>query len=568
MRGIAIAAAVALLALLAGPAGIARADSAAELDCSALKLVPVVADGRAEPLDTYARQFARVIAGEESCGGRDYMQIFALFLFDPLKAQEEPLVLVESAALRKAIGFPADRTHFSALEIVQNDRIAMLFQSQPRTYEAAALQGEAWALTALVSSVLQRVDGLLIVPPLPGLDKWQTLSEINDSKDPRHVAVMDGYRAMAEAWKNHDATAFKEAAARFKAALRAVNPAAEPPANKMLLEATYNDARLFEKAWLTYLVGLAMAAALFFLARRRLTWIPLIMVFIGAMLHTAGLCARTFIAGRAPVGDMYESMVFAAWVVVIIGMFATALRREVYFTWCGAALSGALLLGAGFLPGGTTVSALSPVLMNDFWLSAHVAVVLAGFAALGLASAAGHYGWWIYICRPSSEWRLKPISDGIYRVMQAGVVLLAAGTIMGALWADQAWGRLWGWDSKEVWALAVILLYMIILHARKGAFLREFGLVIGSIWGFVAALMAWYGVNYILRTGRHSYGQGQGGETAAVIVLGAETLITLSAMLLRSARIAAALRAQAEAQKAAESARKKAEESNEENQDN
>ena len=106
----------------------------------------------------------------------------------------------------------------------------------------------------------------------------------------------------------------------------------------------------------------------------------------------------------------------------------------------------------------------------------------------------------------------------IYKSIQVTVVLLAAGTILGALWADVSWGRFWGWDPKEVWALISLLVYMFILHGRYAGWFGNFGLSVGAVLGTMAIVMAWYGVNYILPGGLHSYGEGTGGQQEVFIV--------------------------------------------------
>jgi len=103
------------------------------------------------------------------------------------------------------------------------------------------------------------------------------------------------------------------------------------------------------------------------------------------------------------------------------------------------------------------------------------------------------------------------VSGFIYRAMQAGTLLLAAGTLLGGVWASYSWGRFWGWDPKETWALIALLTYLAILHGRFLGWIRDFGLAVGALLGGLTVLMAWYGVNFILGTGLHSYGFGSGG---------------------------------------------------------
>ena len=121
---------------------------------------------------------------------------------------------------------------------------------------------------------------------------------------------------------------------------------------------------------------------------------------------------------------------------------------------------------------------------------------------------------------------VKPLSNFIYRAMQVGVLLIAAGTILGGVWADYSWGRFWGWDPKEVWALITLLVYLIPLHGRFAGWVSTFGLVVASVVCFLSVIMAWYGVNFVLGVGLHSYGFVEGGSQGimSVIIMGVLSL--------------------------------------------
>jgi cytochrome c biogenesis factor len=117
----------------------------------------------------------------------------------------------------------------------------------------------------------------------------------------------------------------------------------------------------------------------------------------------------------------------------------------------------------------------------------------------------------VYLFRPEHREQQQSLNLFIYRAIQIGVVLLAAGTILGGVWANQSWGRFWGWDPKEVWALIALLGYLALLHGRFTGWVKGFGLTIGAIVAYLLVLMAWYGVNFILGVGLHSYGFSSGG---------------------------------------------------------
>lgn len=181
------------------------------------------------------------------------------------------------------------------------------------------------------------------------------------------------------------------------------------------------------------------------------------------------------------------------------------------------------------------INPLMPVLRDNFWLTMHVLTITASYGAGAVAWGLGNLALGYYLFgryrdpveidnvlpegrRPAAAFlsrRPPEVCDTLgtfnYKSMQVAVLLLAAGTILGGLWADVSWGRFWGWDSKEVWALVSLLIYLAILHGRYAGMFGNFGLAVGSVFGATAILMAWYGVNYVLGSGLHSYGEGVGG---------------------------------------------------------
>lgn len=221
-----------------------------------------------------------------------------------------------------------------------------------------------------------------------------------------------------------------------------------------------------------------------------------------------------------------------------------ALFEQTYARWpfCLAAtfiafFGSALASFAPVLDG--RFSPLQPVLRDNFWLLIHVLTIVASYGAGALAWGVANIALGFYLFgtyrrqelhavaghRPAADIGEATLAAGkrppeqaavlsgyVYKAMQVAVVLLAAGTILGALWADVAWGRFWGWDPKEVWALISLLVYLAILHGRYAGMFGNFGLCVGSVLGFSAIVMSWYGVNFVLGVGLHSYGFGQGGQ--------------------------------------------------------
>ena len=166
-----------------------------------------------------------------------------------------------------------------------------------------------------------------------------------------------------------------------------------------------------------------------------------------------------------------------------------------------------------------SIEPLQPVLRDNFWLSTHVLTETASYGAFALAMGFGHLLLARYILDPWAARREHALHFWLYRVLQLGVLLLAVGTILGAVWANYSWGRYWGWDPKETWAFITFLCYIVAIHGRIAGWWGQFGLAVASVGGFAAVVMAWYGVNFWLGKGLHSYGRGVGGEGYVVAFL-------------------------------------------------
>ncbi len=248
-----------------------------------------------------------------------------------------------------------------------------------------------------------------------------------------------------------------------------------------------------------------------FLNRLPFTWILLLLygtsLFLPFLLpyalivHTLFLIARAYILERPFVSNMAESLLYVSWVVVSIGLFFGSRKRP--FSWRLVSLGACFLIGAFIWMGlHEGLEVVQAVLDSSFWLSTHVLIVCTSYALFLLASLFGHAA----LIAPKRAWLLSPMKITLF----SGVVTLILGTLLGGIWASQSWGRFWDWDPKESWAFICICLYLIALHAYHYGKLTERGLAYFSVLGFLFVAFTWYGVNYILGTGLHSYGFGEG----------------------------------------------------------
>jgi cytochrome c-type biogenesis protein CcsB len=241
----------------------------------------------------------------------------------------------------------------------------------------------------------------------------------------------------------------------------------------------------------------------------------LILFFSGMTFLTqlSLLALRVYISGRAPITNMYETVLFSGFGCLTLSLIIGHIKKEKVFLFIGIGYNILTLLMINFADGmlNEQISPLVPVLRDNFWLSTHVTTIIMSYGALAMS--------WILsnaiLIRKSffnlSKEDEKYLSQKVYTCLKFGTILLAAGVILGGVWADYSWGRFWGWDPKETWSLIVLCIYMAIIHGKNTSWIsleRFIPLVAGA---FMSVMMAWFGVNYILASGLHSYGFSEGG---------------------------------------------------------
>jgi cytochrome c-type biogenesis protein CcsB len=287
-----------------------------------------------------------------------------------------------------------------------------------------------------------------------------------------------------------------------------------PSEIKMNLEVAYNHWMPFRYAWILMLVA-ALAMLLHLGSRWQMFYRSSLACYgLGMIALFIGFSIRVIISGRAPVTNMYESVLYVGAGVAIFGVIFEAIYRKKYVLIAAAALSSLALILADNCPAvlDPSIRPLEPVLRSNFWLVTHVMTIALSYAAFALALGIANITLGYYLVRSENTGTIRALSQFTYRAVQVGVLLLAAGIILGGVWADYSWGRFWGWDPKEVWALVALLGYLAVLHARYGGAVGHRGLAALSVVCFSLVVMAWYGVNFVLGAGLHSYGFGGGGQ--------------------------------------------------------
>lgn len=348
--------------------------------------------------------------------------------------------------------------------------------------------------------------------------------------------VVQSFEALQAAYRGGDGQAFSSASANFFNTVADVSRDAGPypgpdsvagrvadllrgaaPASAgtelLSLEMTFERVQPFRWAWVL-MIGVSALAALRLATGWRAAYAAALALSLGSIgFQLFGFFCRIVLAGRPPVSNMYETVI---WVAFMSSVFALALEliyRRGVILLAGSLVSAMGLVLADQLPLALDpkISPLVPVLRSNYWLTIHVLTIVSSYAAGTLAWGLGNVSLALLAFGHPGRQGLKTLSQFTYRALQIAVLLLAAGTFLGGWWAAESWGRFWGWDAKEVWALIALVCYVIPLHAKWIGWVRDFGLAVSAVLCYSGIVMAWYGVNFVLGTGLHSYGVGSGG---------------------------------------------------------
>jgi len=470
-----------------------------------------------------------------------------------------PLIRVDSR-LRGTLGLDKHQAYISPLEL-SKARI-----QDPHTdkevsflvWAGGLARNERKKLSNLEESGLELADRLwsyqdlrmgqaLDVLPMKDNPDQQWLSvadllraDLDEQTDPTGGLrkAKEGFRKVRAAYLSGSSQAFDQATAAFVAAVTEAGPGlgAYPRQGTIDLEVAYHRCAPFRLAWV-----LSSVAILCLLLSMAVRWRPFYLAGLTALgtslvAMLIGFGVRTAISGRAPVTNLYESVVFMALGTLVFGLVFGLLSRKQHILTAAVAIGTIALILADTCPTvlNPSLRPLQPVLRSNFWLAVHVITIMLGYSALAVALGISNVTLGYYLVGSQKQETIQALSRFTYKSLQAGVLLLEVGTILGALWADYSWGRFWGWDPKEVWALITLLSYLAILHARSTGWVGNLGLAALSVFCFTWVMMAWYGVNFF-HGGLHNYGLS--GSTGALYVLGA----VVAQLLYVTAAVAVAL---------------------------
>ncbi len=337
--------------------------------------------------------------------------------------------------------------------------------------------------------------------PLPQEEAEQMIESVGTVPMHRSIAR---FAAISTAYRANDTAGFNAAVADYRATLD--RPFAAE-LSKVAWETTFYRTEPFYSAQLMYVLAFVLACAywvgLWPTILRTAWWL----VVVAFLVHNAGLVSRMLIGGRPPVTNLYSSAIFIGWGAVGLGLLLEHYWKNAIGIAVAALLGFASLIVAHMLSlAGDTMEMMRAVLDTNFWLATHVTIVTLGYASTLVAGFLGlfYVGLGVFT-KVLQEKDGRNLTRMVYGILCFSILFSFTGTVLGGIWADQSWGRFWGWDPKENGALMIVLWNALVLHCRMGGLVRDRGLNLLAIFGNIVVAWSWFGTN-MLGVGLHAYG--------------------------------------------------------------
>ena len=490
------------------------------------KLLTQDREGRIEPVNTTATKILMKIYKKTTYKGLSADQVFLGIVSEPARWQEEPIIKVGDPALRSILGMMEDYARFSDF-LDENgmykikDYVDQAHMKKPAfrsTFDKEIIHVDERA-NVLYMVLNGNYLNIFPIPEDPN-NTWATPSEFHQimGHGTARGDLFENYqKALSDAKVTGD---YSQAASHLKAISdyqQETGANIMPSEAKISLELFYNKAKIFQRLFPFYLlVGLVMVG-LFFLHTfypkqhaQMLSKILAVLLLLAFLVHTYGLGLRWYLSGHAPWSNGYESMIYISWATMLAGfLFMNSSKMTLGVT---AVLAGITLLTAHMSWMNPEITNLVPVL-KSYWLTIHVATITASYGFLGLGCLMGFLNLVLMSLRKNENKKrlnlmLRELTIIVELSLIVGLILLIIGNFLGGIWANESWGRYWGWDAKESWTLVSVIVYSFVLHLRLIPALKN-NLVFNilSVLSFGCILMTYFGVNFYL-SGLHSYANG------------------------------------------------------------
>lgn len=504
--------------------------------------------GRTKPLFTMSNDILRKVTRENKFDGMTSMQVFLGIYLDFNNWKDVPLIKVSNKDLQQKLGIRGDLAAFTDIVNFEQGGSYKLSDDINKVY--AKSPGQRTKLDKEVMKVDERVNIIYMIytggftrlfPLRDGSHAWGTPQEALKTAEGKEdsLYLQNIVPMFAEALQTNNAATAKQISESVTSYQKRFAGYDLPPKSKTGAEILYYKMMIFEKLFPFYAtIGLVMLISLIVMVIRGKNRNSLLIKILGWLLfaaflfHTFGLGLRWFISGHSPMSNGYESMIFISWVTLLAGFIFS--RKSVFALSATAVLAGMTLMVAHLSFMDPEITNLVPVL-KSYWLTMHVSVITGSYGFLGLGAILGIIT--MILLSLSNDKNRERISNTIdelsvinLKTLILGLYFLTIGTFLGAVWANESWGRYWGWDPKETWSLITIIIYSIVTHSRLIPGMKDiytFNLL--SLFAFSSVLMTYFGVNYYL-SGLHSYAAGEAARVPAFVYIALIVIAGLSLM--------------------------------------
>ncbi len=470
-----------------------------------------------EALAELARGAERQEAGERGLVENEALRVYGnVVLYRQLAsvfAHTRPIPGIELSHVKGRMGIEGDVSGLSYHDL--KDRmgaVAELVREAFAEQDFEKLNDEQKEAVGLANFMFN-FRGMLADLPLPilpaaphGEPHWLApLDALHDEAgDVELMRAGDRAAGLARAWKGGDweeaGRAVEEISAFSRGRMKQVREV-----GLASLEARFNRAEYFFRAKLLYVVAFLLSCGALVGGNGFLRKAALVPLGLGLLLHVVGLAWRVFLTARPPVTNLYGTFLFVGLVCLLLALLVEVFQRNALGLFVGSFVAVTFLfLADRFGAEGDTMTKVVAVLASNFWLSTHVLAVTTGYAGVWIAGVFGHI-WLVLRLLGRSGELLEKVRKPMEGLLGFGLTFSFLGTMLGGVWADQSWGRFWGWDPKENGALLIVLWTAAVYHARVAGLIRETGMAAGAVVGCVMVMVAWLGVN-LLGVGLHSYG--------------------------------------------------------------
>jgi len=491
-------------------------------DFNNFKKIPVLDNGRIKPLDTFARSLLTQFSGKDHYEKQEAAAWLAVLFFDPDSTLNDKIFLINNPDIAVALGItPQQDRRYTPGQLQQAyHRLPQLQQAAEKIPEKdrSLAENEIMRIFDNINLYTDLSHSLAVIPSSQNdnwLSLWDAVSTDFGNGQTRRLVMLWG--KMAVSYKQGDDAAFNKAARAYLNSIRySLSKEDLNKVNKFPLELFYQAGSPFTWSIMFYIFAFIFFVVSFTSSKTLWYNLGLCSIIAGFIPHLLGLLMRIIILNRPPVSSLYETFIFVGLIAVFLGLLIEYYNRQ----WLGivtAAISGTALLFIAnkYSAEGDTLKVLVAVLNSNFWLATHVTTITMGYASTCVGGLLGHI-WLVQAVFRKDNQILDKTHKTILGILGVALTLTFLGTNLGGIWADQSWGRFWGWDPKENGALMIVLWTALLFHAKAGQMIGPRGLAVGAVIGMMVVMWAWFGVN-LLSVGLHSYGFTSGIAASLII---------------------------------------------------